>query len=268
MCRETEILNYFRAFSAGIVVCNLLPPSTFDLTFAAPLSGFSTDCPEGVVLRVGGMFDLTLKLRIVTTETITVVSDLPPTLNTGDVKSSQRIREDRVYGLPSDGRNFLNMALLTPGESISQGPDGSQLNVSGQRGTFKNSIIDGANCNNSFFDEQRGGQRPTFTFNQDDIEELVVINQAATAEFGRPASGFVTVITKSGTNKLAGTTHYLGQWDDIAAPFPEVGCGRRPGFDRNLIGGTLGSPLVNDRAFFFSPTTSRAVARQSGRSVT
>ena len=250
--RETELLTSVETSSAGTFVRTLLPPGPYDLTFTAPLPGFSTERIEGVVLRVGGTLDLTVKLRIVTTETITVVSDLPPTLDTGDVTSSQRMREDIVYGLPSDGRNFLNMTLLTPGASISQGPDGDELNISGQRGIFNNFIVDGADFNNPFFGEQRGGQRPAFTFNQDAIEELVVVNQGATAEFGRSAGGFVTVITKSGTNKLAGTAHYFGQWDDIAAPFPEARGGGRPDFDRNQIGATLGGPVVKDRAFFFS----------------
>ena len=94
-----------------------------------------------------------------------------------------------VDGLPSNGRNYLNLTLLTPGASISQGPDGDELNIGGQRGIFNNFIVDGADFNNPFFGEQRGGQRPAFTFNQDAIEDLVVVNQGATAEFGRSAGG-------------------------------------------------------------------------------
>ena len=166
------------------------------------------------------MLDLAVALKIVTSETVTVVSELPPTLDTADVTSSQRVLEDVVDGIPSNGRNFLNLTLLTPGTSISQGSDGDELNISGQRGIFNNLIVDGADFNNPFYGEQRGGQRPAFTFNQDAIEELVVVNQGATAEFGRSAGGFVTVITKSGTNELTGSAHYFGQWDEIAAPFP------------------------------------------------
>ena len=77
-------------------------------------------------------------------------------------------------------RNFVSLTLLTPGASVSQGPDGDELNISGQRGIFNNFIVDGADFNNPFFGEQRGGQRPAFTFNQDAIEELVVVNQGAT----------------------------------------------------------------------------------------
>ena len=128
---------------------------------------------------------------------------------------------------PNNGRNFLDYTLLTPGVSVSQGPDGQVLNIGGQRGIFNNVSVDGADFNNPFFGEQRGGQRPAFTFNQDAIEELVVVNQGASAEFGRSAGGFVNVITKSGTNEFTGSAHYFGQWDAISTRLPERARGRQ-----------------------------------------
>ncbi len=165
--------------------------------------------------------------------------------------SSQRLSAAVVEALPSNGRNFLDFTLLTPGASISQGPDGDELNISGQRGIFNNFIVDGADFNNAFFGEQRGGQRPAFTFNQDAIKEMVVVNQGATAEFGRSAGGFVNVVTRSGTNDFAGTAHYYGQWDEISANYPAIRGGGKPEFGRSQYGFTLGGPIVRDRAFFF-----------------
>ena len=258
--RETDLLTSVETSASGTFARTLLPPGTYDLTVAAATAGFGTERIEGATLRVGEMLDLAVALRVVTAETVTVVSELPPTLDTADVTSSQRVLEDVVDGLPSDGRNFTSLTLLTPGASISQGPDGDELNISGQRGIFNNFIVDGADFNNPFFGEQRGGQRPAFTFNQDAIEELVVVNQGATAEFGRSAGGFVNVITKSGTNEFAGSAHYFGQWDEIAAPFPTARGGGRPDFHRNQGGATLGGPLVRDRAFFFLAYDQQAAA--------
>ena len=258
--RETDLLTTVETSSSGTFARTLLPPGTYDLTVKVETAGFSTERIEGATLRVGEMLDLSVALKIVTSETVTVVSELPPTLDTADVTSSQRVLEDVVDGIPSNGRNFLNLTLLTPGTSISQGADGDELNISGQRGIFNNLIVDGADFNNPFFGEQRGGQRPAFTFNQDAIEELVVVNQGATAEFGRSAGGFITVITKSGTNELSGSAHYFGQWDEIAAPFPEPRGGGRPDFHRNQLGATLGGPLARDRVFFFLAYDQQAAA--------
>ncbi len=249
--RETDLVTTVETESSGTFVRTLLPPGTYDLTVAPTTPGFGTERIEGAVLRVGGVFDLDVELRIVTTETVTVVSEAPAVIDSTNVTRSQRIQEDVVAGLPSNGRNFVNITLLTPGASISQGPDGDELNISGQRGIFNNFIVDGADFNNPFFGEQRGGQRPAFTFNLDAVEELVVVNQGATAEFGRSAGGFVNVITKSGTNDLSGSAHYFGQWDEMAAPFPATRGGGKPDFGRNQAGATLGGPLVRDRVFFF-----------------
>ena len=258
--RETDLRTSVETSSSGTFARTLLPPGTYDLTVKAATDDFSTERIQGARLRVGEMLDLVVTLKIVTAETITVVSELPPTLDTADVTSSQRVLEDVVDGVPSNGRNFVSLTLLTPGASVSQGPDGDELNISGQRGIFNNFIVDGADFNNPFFGEQRGGQRPAFTFNQDAIEELVVVNQGATAEFGRSSGGFVNVITKSGTNQLKGSAHYFGQWDEIAAPFPEQRGGGRPDFHRNQLGATLGGPLVRDRTFFFLAYDQQAAA--------
>ena len=258
--RETDLLTTVETNASGTFVRTLLPPGTYDLTVAAATTGFGVERIEGSVLRVGEALDLAVGLRVVAAETVTVSSDLPAPLDTADVTSSQRIREDVVDGLPSNGRNYLNLTLLTPGASISQGPDGDALNISGQRGIFNNVIVDGADFNNPFFGEQRGGQRPAFTFNQDAIEDLVVVNQGATAEFGRSAGGFVNVITKSGTNDFAGSAHYFGQWDEVAAPYPAVRGGGKPDFHRNQAGATLGGPLLRDRVFFFLAYDQQAAA--------
>ena len=249
--RETDLLTTVETSAAGTFARTLLPPGTYDLTVAAETGGFGSERIEGAGLRVGETLDLAVQLPVVATETVTVVSDLPSPIDTADVTSAQRVLEDVVDGLPSNGRNFVNLTLLTPGASISQGPDGDELNIAGQRGIFNNFIVDGADFNNPFFGEQRGGQRPAFTFNQDAIEQLVVVNQGATAEYGRSAGGFVNVVTKSGTNEFAGSAHYFGQWGEIAAPFPEARGGGRPDFHQSQTGVTWGGPLVRDRAFFF-----------------
>ena len=266
--RETDLQTIVETTPAGTFVRALLPPGTYDLTVTAD-GGYGVERIEGATLRVGETLDLAIDLRVVAAETVTVAADGARLVSTADVTSSQRVAEEVVDRLPSNGRNYLDLALLTPGASVSQGPDGDVLNIAGQRGIFNNIIVDGADFNNPFFGEQRGGQRPAFTFNQDAIEEIVVVNQGATAEFGRSAGGFVNVITKSGTNDPTGSAHYYGQWDEISAAYsPERG-GGEPDFGRNQFGATLGGPLVPDRAFYFLAYDQQTAAetRQTDRRV-
>ncbi|MCB1058459.1 MAG: hypothetical protein KDD11_23395, partial [Acidobacteria bacterium] len=111
-----------------------------------------------------------------------------------------------------------------------------------------------ADFNNPFFGEQRGGQRPAFTFNLDAVQELVVVPDGAPAEFGRSSSGFVTVITKSGTNDLKGTAHAYYTDDSFSARAQRQDGRLEPAFssDRSQIGFTLGGPIRRDKLFFFT----------------
>ncbi|MFW5899118.1 MAG: hypothetical protein ACOCUN_01470, partial [Jiangellaceae bacterium] len=181
---------------------------------------------------------------------LVVDAERDPLVDSESATQSQRMAEEVVDGLPNNGRNYLDYSLLTPGVQMGQGPDGDVLNVSGQRGIFNNVMVDGADFNNPFFGEQRGGQRPAFTFNQGAVEEMVVVGQGAPAEFGRSAGGFVTVVTKSGSNEFEGSAHYFGQFDGLSADFP-TSRGGSPNFDRHQFGFTLGGPIVRDKAFFF-----------------
>ena len=258
--RDTDLATSVETSGSGTFHRTLLPPGVYDLTVTPPAAGFGRERIEGARLRVGQTLDIEVLLRVVAAETVTVFSQLPEELHAEDVTRSQRMSEEVVDSLPSNGRNFLDLTLLTPGTAISQGPDGDELNISGQRGIFNNFIVDGADFNNPFFGEQRGGQRAAFTFNQDAIAELVVVSQGATAEFGRSSGGFVNVVTKSGTNRFAGSAHYFGQWDEIAAPFPASRGGGKPDFGRQQAGATLGGPLARDRAFFFLAYDQQAAA--------
>jgi hypothetical protein len=143
------------------------------------------------------------------------------------------------------------LTLLTPDVGIVQGPDGDELTVAGQRGIHNNISVDGADFNNPFFGEQRGGQRPPFTFNLDAVQEIVVTASGATAEFGRSSSGFVNVITKSGTNQVKGSLHYFGKYDWLSADLTHSAQTLAPDFRQHQFGFTLGGPLKTDKAFFF-----------------
>ncbi len=248
--RETGLLTTVETTPSGTFVRPLLPLGTYDVTARADAQLGSAAAP-GLVLRLGEELTLTLRFSAVELEGITVEGHREHLVHPEDVTSSTRLSEEVVNGLPNNGRNYLDFALLTPGVAISQGPDGDELNISGQRGIFNNFIVDGADFNNPFFGEQRGGQRPAFTFSQDAIEEVVVVNQGAAAEFGRSSGGFVNVITKSGTNELTGSAHYFGQWDGVSAAYPAAVQAGKPDFLRSQFGFTLGGPIARDRAFFF-----------------
>ncbi|NKB71137.1 MAG: TonB-dependent receptor plug domain-containing protein [Candidatus Latescibacteria bacterium] len=243
--------NYERTLTSsevGLFTATLLPLGSYDVQVQA--TGQTEVRQTGIQVRVGATVELIVKM-VPQMEEMVVEADLP-TVDITQSEPATRLSEEAVQDLPNNGRNFLNLTLLTPGVAIVQGPDGDELSIAGQRGIHNNVSVDGADFNNPFFGEQRGGQRPAFTFNLDAVEEIVVVPQGANAEFGRSSGGFVNVITKSGTNEFHGSAHFFGKNDALSSTAKHKGLEREPDFTQGQIGFTLGGPLVKDKAFFFT----------------
>src|SRR5437016_6618174 len=232
----------------GIFIASLMPLGTYDVT--ARGVGFSESRRTGVRLGVGETVDLTLALAAVQLQAV-VVEATPSVVEATKTENSTRLPSNAVSGLPNNGRNYLNLTLLTPGVAMVQGPDGDELTIAGQKGIHNNVAVDGADFNNPFFGEQRGGQRPALTCNLDAVQEIVVLPGGANAEFGRSSGGFVNVITKSGTNQLRGSLHYFGKNDALSGTPVHAGVTYQPDFRQHQFGFTLCGPLKHDRAFFF-----------------
>jgi len=229
----------------------LLPLGPYRVTVA--MSGFATLVREGLNLAVGQAVNLSLVLKVSTVQEQVVVTADVPLVETTRAEGTDRIDDAAIRGLPNNGRNFLDFTKLTPGVSIVQGPDGDELTINGQKGIANNISVDGADFNNPFFGEQRGGQRPPFTFNLDAVKEVVVVAEGAPAEFGRSNGGFVNVVTKSGTNDLHGTVHSYFKSDSLSSP-PKRADGTKASkydFSQQQLGFTLGGPLKKDKAFYF-----------------
>ncbi len=238
----TDAAGHFRAV--------LLPVGPYQVT--AVLQGFATVVEKGLDLGVGQTLSASIALKQATTKEEIVVTAAAPLIETARTEGSTRIDEKAVEGLPNNGRNFLEFTKMTPGVTIVQGPDGDELSINGQKGISNNVSVDGADFNNPFFGEQRGGQRPPFTFNLDAVKEMVVIADA-NAEFGRSMSGFVNVITKSGTNDLDGTAHFTFKNDSLSSQPKNPDGTTSPKFPstQSQAGFTFGGPLQRDRLFYF-----------------
>ncbi|HEX5761216.1 MAG TPA: TonB-dependent receptor [Thermoanaerobaculia bacterium] len=229
----------------------LLPLGPYRIAVA--LEGFATLVREGIDLTVGQTVTLRLELQLSSFEQEIVVTGEAPVVETTRTEGVTRIDEASVEGLPNNGRNFLDFAELTPGVTVVQGPDGDELSINGQKGIHNNVSVDGADFNNPFFGEQRGGQRPPFTFNLDAVKEVVVVADGAPAEFGRSSGGFVNVVTKSGTNDLHWSAHAFYQNDSLSSDPAAPGGGKADTGDSEQAqyGFTLGGPLRRDRLFYF-----------------
>ncbi|MCA1651927.1 MAG: TonB-dependent receptor plug domain-containing protein [Acidobacteria bacterium] len=224
-----------------------LPLGTYVID--ATLAGFGRAVRQAVPLAVGQSVRIDFTLAPAGLKEEVSVMGGSPIVETTRSEQTALIDEKAVGNLPINGRNFLDFVKLAPTVGIVQGPDGAELSINGQRGIYNNVMIDGADANNPFFGEQRGGQRPKYIISLEAVREFQVITDGASAEFGRSAGGFVNMVTKSGTNRTTGTGFYFGRYGALLS---ENSDGTKDDdFSQHQFGGSLGGPLQKDRAFYF-----------------
>ena len=243
---DTNFTRSLTTDSNGRFVFLQLQPGRYLLTVSK--QGFATLIQENLELTVGQTISLNLNMKVSRLEEkITITA--APTIDTVKTESSSTLNELAVGNLPILGRKFEDLLTLTPGVSITQGPDGDEINFAGQRGIFNNISLDGGDYNNGFFGEQAGGQRAAMDIPLDAVKEFQVIATGAGAEFGRTAGGIVNVITKSGTNSFHGSLFYFQRLESLSAHTSDG----KPltDFHREQFGGTIGGPIRKDKIFFF-----------------
>src|SRR5437867_9520906 len=179
-----------------------LAPGRYTLSISKP--GFATIVQENVSITVAQTITLRVTMKVSSVAQQIVVSDVP-IVEVTKTTSSSTLDEISVATTPVLGRKFEDLLTLTPGVSITQGPDGDEININGQRGIFNNISLDGGDYNNGFFGEQMGGQRAAVDITLEAVKEFQVVAAGANAEYGRTAGGVVNVITKSGTNNVHGS---------------------------------------------------------------
>ncbi len=237
--------------SDGFFTAPLLPLGRYRVTSKA--GGFSDQVLENVEVTIGQTLALRFEMKVgQATETVDVSVDAN-VVDTARTELSTQINQRSVENLPINRRDFSRFALLTPGVSIVQGPDGDEISINGQKGIQNNVSIDGADANNPFFGEQRGGQRPAFTISLESVKEFQVVPVGASAEFGRSSGGFINAVTKSGTNEFSGSAFLFFRNQSLSSQNPDAVEAGLPVEDfRNYqFGGNIGGPIKRDRVFFF-----------------
>lgn len=224
-----------------------LPPGRYTVTLK--LSGFATLVMEDVQASVGEAVRLAPAMKVSGVATTVTVTTQAPTIETTRTAASTTLDQRTIGSTPILGRKFEDLLTLTPGVSIVQGPDGDEITFSGQRGVFNNVSLDGGDYNNGFFGEQAGGQRAAIDITLEAVKEFQVIATGASAEFGRTAGGVVNVITKSGTNQVKGSLFHYQRVEGLTSNTSDG----QPlkDFHREQFGGTVGGPLLKDKAFYF-----------------
>lgn len=156
--------------------------------------------------------------------------------------SSTAITGQSIQQLPTQNRNFNNLSALAPTTN--------GTNISGQRASSTNYVIDGASARNNLTSGAIGSG--PYSLSLEAIREFEVATNVYDVTRGREGGGTVSVVTKSGTNTLSGSVFDYYRSDFLASPYDIRGIKRTQKFTTNQYGFSLGGALIKDKLHFFT----------------
>jgi hypothetical protein len=241
---------------SGHYLIPLLPVAIFDLHVDA--QGFAPAEQKGVRLQIDEHREIDFSLVPASVTTNVEVSATEVAVETANPTLGQVITAEEVADLPLNGRNFVQLATLTPGTTQSTNPNSfftqAASSEAATRGAFSLSsggsreqetdwLLDG-NDNNQL---DEGGIAIFSSI--DDIQEFKVLTYNYSAEYGERAGPAVLVTTKSGSNQFHGSLFEFFRNTDLDATRYFFTSAQK--FNLNQFGGSIGGPIKKDKTFFF-----------------
>ena len=244
-----------------------LPVGTYTITTEA--AGFKKTVTPQVALSVNDALTLDIKLEVGQVSEIVTVSEAPSTVNTETSVVGRTVDNRTLNDLPilagAGGRNPLQLAPLQAG--VMPAGQVGPFSVNGQRAQSNNFLLDGGDSNDLAINVPDAVQG----FSPDALQEFRILTNTYSADFGRNSGAVVALISKSGTNEYHGDLFEFFRNRSLnATPFfnnaaPTFVGLRKPQFNVNEFGGTIGGPLDlprfgeggpsvisgKDRTFFF-----------------
>lgn len=248
---ETGAKTVTRTNEAGFYSLRPLPIG--DYTVVAHLEGFRRHVRQGITLTTGQSLELNLTMELgAVAETVTVSAKVS-LLETRSSDASQLVESQTIEDMPLGDRRAMNLIEITGGAVFVDYDSGSKPNFS---------LAGGRTQSQGFFIDGGTGQNMRIGIGQIDtdppvesLQEVKILANAFSAEYGGSAGGVVIANTKSGTNQVRGSLFEYLRNQKLDAPHffaPIVdGAKQKPSLRYNVFGGTVGGPLRRDRAFFF-----------------
>jgi hypothetical protein len=254
--QDTGLSREGKTDDSGHYLIPLLPVGQFTIRVVA--QGFQTTEQKDLRLQVEEHRELDFSLAPASVSTSVEVSGTVVAVETANPTLGQVITSEQVADLPLNGRNFTQLATLTPGTTSSTSPvsffTSAASSEAATRGSFSLSsggsreqetdwLLDG-NDNNQL---DEGG---IAIFSEiDDIQEFKVLTYNYSAEYGERAGPTVLVTTKSGSNRFHGSLFEFFRNTDLDAT--RFFFTSKQKFNLNQFGGSLGGPIQKDKTFFF-----------------
>ena len=218
------------------------------------LAGF-TDATQTVNVTVGSAFELPLRLGLAGLESSVDVAANMAVLESARSQIAGTVPVEEVRAMPMNGRNFLDLALLVPGVSPTNtgstqlfaetsAVPGQGISIGSQRNFSNSFIVDGLSAN----DDAAG--LSGIPYGVDAVEQFQVVTSGGQAELGRALGGYISVVTKSGTNTARGDVY--GYFRDDSMNAKNALSGTKLPMNQRQYGASMGGPFARNRTFYFA----------------
>jgi Carboxypeptidase regulatory-like domain len=254
--QETGLSRETKTDDSGHYIIPLLPVANY--TLRVDSQGFQASEQRDIRLQVDEHREIDFALAPASVTSTVEVNATQVAVETANPSLGQVITSEQVADLPLNGRNFVQLATLTPGTTSSTSPvsffTSAASSEAATRGSFSLSsggsreqetdwLLDG-NDNNQL---DEGG---IAIFSEiDDIQEFKVLTYNYSAEYGERAGPTVLVTTKSGSNQWHGSLFEFFRNTKLDAT--RYFFTSKQQFNLNQFGGSLGGPIKRDKTFFF-----------------
>jgi len=246
---ERGLVRTARTNESGSFILPSLPVGTYIVLVEQP--GFKHTRREGIELTANENVRVDARLELGgVAEQVSVIESAPPV----DVRSSViglLVDSRRVMDLPINGRNIIGLAQMLPGVAEVRAPqtftgdrDGPTVAVGGSRPNQNLFLFDGAHHNALFRNTGLNFPPP------DALQEVKVLTNSFSAEYGRNAGAVFNVVSKSGTNQVHGSLweFYRNQKLNARNFFAPS---RKPQLNQNQFGAAAGGPIRKNQLFVF-----------------
>ncbi|MDX2135408.1 MAG: TonB-dependent receptor [Saprospiraceae bacterium] len=238
----------------GQVVFKGLPVSGTYLVESPATDRYDLSRREGIEMRANTDLDVQLVLiprDAVPLEEVTVSGATP--INTINAEVSSELRRKEVEELPLEGRDITRILYRMPNVTQATGfyPEAPNVSINGANSLFTNYLVDGMDNNERFL----GGMK--FNIPVGFTQNINVLTNNFSSEYGLTANGVVNVTSRSGNNTYTGEAYVItrpGTPPDAASPYAQrdlSGNQVKDGFQRYQAGFAVGGPLQKDKTFYF-----------------
>jgi hypothetical protein len=236
--------------ATGLYRFSFLKPDDYKLTVAT--KGFKS-VSETVTVGVSQVATANVKLELGAASEVVEVTGAAPLIQTENGDTSTTLNEMQLKALPAPGGDITSYAYTAPGVVVSNGAGYGNFSANGLPSTSNLFTVNGNDYMDPYLNLNNSGAS-NLTLGSNELQEVTVVENGYTADYGRQAAAQLNAATKSGTNSFHGnaTYSYNGTYLNANDWFANAANAPRPHAVNNTWAVAAGGPIVKNKLFFFA----------------